>query len=203
MMMLRMHLVAIAVCALLATAHPAARAAEPSPKSAGTPVVVMDNQGRVIRTLAPEPTREAVAAKAADAERALASAKADEEQKRKDRILLDSYTTEGEIDLARNRATSVLEAQMDVAKSYTAMLAKRRAELVKGKSASGNKPSPSDDQEIARLDSEIEQQNAILAQKRQDLERIVARYSADKRRWQEISAKQPGALPVAATPAVK
>src|SRR2546426_6642247 len=108
MMMLPMHLVAIAVCALLATAHPTARAAEPSPKSAGTPVVVMDNQGRVIRTLAPEPTREAVAAKAADAERALAAAKADEEQKRKDRILLDSYTTEGEIDLARNRATSVL-----------------------------------------------------------------------------------------------
>ena len=201
--MLRMHALAIAVCALLAAALQTSHAAEALPKSAGSPVVVMDNQGRVIKTLAPEPSREAVAAKAADAERALATAKADEEQKRKDRILLDSYTTEAEIDLARNRATSVLDAQMDVAKAYTAMLAKRRAEFVKGKSASGSKPLASDEQEIARLDSEIEQQNATLVQKRQDLDRVVARYTADKRRWQELSAKQPGVLPVTASPAAK
>ncbi len=183
MMMLRMHSIAIAVCALLATALQTSHAAEPSAKSAGSPVVVMDNQGRVIRTLDPAPSREAQATKEAETERAVAAARADEERKRKDRVLTDSYTTEAEIDLARNRATSVLDAQMDVGKAYITMLAKRRAELVKGKSASGYKPLASDDQEIARLDSEIERQNAMLVQKRLELERVVARYTADKGRW--------------------
>ena len=203
MMMLRMHSVVIAVCASLAAALQSSHAAEPPAKSLGSSVVVMDKQGRVIKTLDPEPSREAQAAKAAEAERAGAAVKADEDQRRKDRVLLDSYTTEAEIDLARNRATSVLDAQVDVGKAYIAMLAKRRAELVKRKSEPGNKPLASDEQEIARLDSEIERQNATLVQKRQDLERVVARYTADKRRWQELGAKQTGALPLTASPATK
>jgi hypothetical protein len=180
------------------------QAAEAAPRGAFAPVVVMDNQGRVIKTLAPELSREAMAAKTADAERTLATAKADEDQKRKDRILFDSYTTEAEIDLARNRATSVLEAQMEIGRAYTTMLARRKGELVKRKSDAGNKPLlPPEEQEIARLDSGMEQQSAALVQKKQDLDRVSARYAADKKRWQEISAKAPATSSVAATPATK
>ena len=95
-----------AALGLLAFVHGApGQTAEATPRGTAGPVVVMDNQGRVIKTLAPELSKEATAAKAADAERAMATVKADEEQKRKDRVLFDSYTTEDEIDLARNRAT--------------------------------------------------------------------------------------------------
>ncbi len=117
-------------------------ATEATPRGAYAPVVVMDNQGRVIKTLTPELSKGAMAAKAADAERALATTKADEDQKRKDRILFDSYTTEAEIDLARDRAASVLEAQMEIGRAYANMLAKRRSELVKRKADGGNKPLP-------------------------------------------------------------
>ena len=179
-------------------------AAEGAPRGASAPVVVMDNRGRVIKTLTPELSKGAMAAKTADAERALATAKADEDQKRKDRILFDSYTTEAEIDLARDRATSVLEAQMEIGRAYATMLAKRRSELVKRKADAGNKPlPPADEDEIARLDSAMEQQSAALAQKKQDLDRALARYAADKKRWQEINGKSPAAPPVAATPATK
>jgi hypothetical protein len=180
------------------------QAAEAALRGASAPVVVMDNHGRVIKTLTPELSREAMAVKTADAERALASVKADAEQRRKDRVLFDSYTTEAEIDLARNRATSVLEAQMEIGRAYTTMLAKRKAELVKRKAEAGGKPlPPSDDQEIARLDSEMEQQSVLLAQKKQDLERVLARYGADKKRWQEITGKPPATPPVATTPPTK
>jgi hypothetical protein len=187
---------------LLAFVHGAlAQAAEATPRGTATPVVVMDNQGRVIKTLAPELSKEAIAAKAADAERARATAKADEEEKRRDRVLFDSYTTEAEIDLARNRATSVLEAQMEIGRAYTTMLERRRGELVKRKTDGGNKAlPPTDEQEIVRLDRALEQQSAALAQKKQDFDRVVARYAADKKRWQEISGKVPPASPVAATP---
>ena len=198
MLKLRPHQIVIAASALLATlALAPAWAAEPTSRGSGSGIVVMDNQGRVLKTIAPEPSRDEVAAKAADAERQRATAKADEDQKRKDRVLLDSYTTEAEIDLARNRATSVLEAQMQVAQAYLGMLGKRRNELAKRKADSGNKPLPTvDEQELAGLDAEMQRQNVSLLQKKQDLDRVVAKYAADKNRWEELRGKP--ALPASA-----
>jgi hypothetical protein len=164
----------------------------------------MDNQGRVLKTLKEPPSKEELAAKAAEEERQRDKAKVDAEQARKDRILLDSYTTEAEIDLARNRASQALEQQMEIARSYTASLAKRQAELQKRKAELGARGlPPAEEQELSRLQADLEVQNASVAQKKQDLERIVARYAADKKRWQEISEKQRLARPGApsATPA--
>ncbi|HVR92668.1 MAG TPA: hypothetical protein VHI75_02395, partial [Casimicrobiaceae bacterium] len=105
---------------------------------------------------------------------------------------------EGEIDLARNRASQAIEQQMEIARSYTASLAKRQAELQKRNAELGAKGlPPADQQELARLQAEIETQNASLVQKKQDLERIVARYAADKRRWQEIGERERLARPAA------
>jgi hypothetical protein len=198
-----LHSLLVAPCLVSLLATLPARAAEPPARSPGSPVTVMDNQGRVLKTLQEPPSKEALAAKAAEEERQRDKAKADTEQARKDRILLDSYTTEAEIDLARNRASQALEQQMEIARSYTASLAKRQTELQKHKAELGAKGlSPAEDQELARLQAEIEAQNTSLVQKKQDLERIVARYAADKRRWQEIGEKQRLARPAAtsATP---
>ena len=175
-----------------------ARAADPPTRAQGSPVTVMDNQGRVLKTLQAPPSQEELAAKAAEEERPREKGKADAEQARKDRILLDSYTTEAEIDLARNRASQALEQQMEIARSYTASLAKRQAELQKHKVELGAKGLPAaEQQELGRLQAELEVQNASVVQKKQDLDRIIARYAADKRRWQEISEKQRLARPAA------
>jgi hypothetical protein len=175
-----------------------ASAADPPARSPSSPVTVMDNQGRVLKTLQDPPSKEALAAKAAEEERQRDKAKVDAEQARKDRILLDSYTTEAEIDLARNRASHAIEQQMEIARNYTASLAKRQADLQKRKAESGAKGLPPGDvQELGRLQAEIDAQNASLVQKKQDLERIVARYAADKRRWQEIGEKERLARPAA------
>ncbi len=193
-----LHSLLVTPClASLLVAQPA-RAADPPARNLGSSVVVMDNQGRVLKTLQAPPSKDELAAKAAEEERQRDKAKADAEQARKDRILLDSYTTEAEIDLARNRASQAIEQQMEIARSYTASLAKRQAELQKQKAELGAKGlPPADEQELGRLQAEIEVQNASLVQKKQDLERIVARYAADKRRWQEIGDKQRLARPAA------
>ena len=181
-----------------------AHAAEPPTRGPSSTVTVMDNQGRVLKTLQAPPSKEELAAKAADEERQRDKAKVDAEQVRKDRILLDSYTTESEIDLARNRASQALEQQMEIARNYTAALGKRHAELQKHKAELGAKGlPPAEEQELGRLQAELDAQNASVSQKKQDLERIVARYAADKKRWQEISEKQrlarPGATSAATT----
>ena len=199
-MMLRfwLHSLLVTPCLVSLLVAPPASAADPPARSPSSPVTVMDNQGRVLKTLKDPPTKEALAAKAAEEERERDKAKVDAEQARKDRILLDSYTTEGEIDLARNRASHAIEQQMEIARSYTASLAKRQAELQKQKSELGAKGlPPAEEQELGRLKAEIEAQNASVMQKKQDLERIVARYAADKRRWQEIGEKERLARPAA------
>ena len=194
---LRSRLVTPCLVSLL-VATPARAADPPAARSPSSPVTVMDNQGRVLKTLQDPPSKESLAAKAAEEERQRDKAKTDAEQARKDRILLDSYTTEAEIDLARNRASQAIEQQMEIARSYTASLAKRQAELQKRKAELGAKGlPPADEQELGRLQAEIEVQNASLVQKKQDLDRIVARYAADKRRWQEIGDKQRLARPAA------
>jgi hypothetical protein len=185
----RHHMVApcIATLLLALTAH----AADPPARGPGSPVTVMDNQGRVLKTLREPASKEELATKAAEEERQRDKAKIDAEQARKDRILLDSYTTEAEIDLARNRASQALEQQMEIARSYTASLTKRRAELQKRKADLGVKGwTPAEEQELAALQADIDAQNASMAQKKQDLDRLVARYAADKKRWQEIGEKQ-------------
>jgi len=192
-----MYRLLIAPIMMLLSASPLAGAAEPSARNASSGVVVMDNQGRVLKTLQAPATREELAAKAAEEERQRDKAKADAEQARKDKILLDSYTTEAEIDLARNRASQALEQQMEIARNYTASLGKRQAELQKHKAELGAKGlPPAEEDELGRVQADLAAQNASIAQKKQDLDRIVARYAADKRRWEEIGEKQGMARPV-------
>jgi hypothetical protein len=201
-----MHSMLAAPClASLLVALPL-HAAEPArtTTTTGSGVVVMDNQGRVLRTLQAPPTKDELAAKASDEERARDKAKVDAEQARKDRILLDSYTTEGEIDLARNRASQALDQQMEIARNYAASLISRQTELRKHKAELGAKGlPPEEEQELGRLQAEIEVQNASIVQKKQDLDRIIARYTADKRRWQELADKQRMPRPVASSPVAK
>jgi hypothetical protein len=193
-----LHSLLVTPCLLSLLVPLPALAADPPTRAPGSPVTVMDNQGRVLKTLQAPPSQEELAAKAAEEERQRDKAKADAEQARKDRILLDSYTTEAEIDLARNRARQALEQQMEIARSYTASLAKRQAELQKHRVELGPRGlPPAEEQELGRLQRELEVQNASVVQKKQDLDRIIARYAADKRRWQEISEKQRLARPAA------
>jgi hypothetical protein len=197
-----LHSLFVTPCLLMLVVALPARAADPPTRGPGSPVTVMDNQGRVLKTLQAPPSKEELAAKASEEERQRDKVKADAEQARKDRILLDSYTTEAEIDLARNRASQALEQQMEIARNYTASLSKRQAELQKRKAELGVKGlPPAEEQELGRLQVEVEMQNASVVQKKQDLERIIARYAADKRRWQEISEKQRLARPAATSAA--
>jgi hypothetical protein len=164
-----------------------AQAADPPPRPASPGISVLDHQGRVVKTIDDDQERARRAAQSVDTEQQRAAAKADEEQRRRDRILLSSYTTEAEIDLARNRATSSIEAQMEGTRLYIAALARRRAEYEKAKGTSNRPLPPADEAELARLKTEMEVQDTSQLQRKQDLERVNARYAADKLRWQEIN----------------
>ncbi len=121
---------------------------------------------------------------------------------RRDRALLATYTMESEIDLARRRALSTIEQQIQSATAYTGQLTKRKADIGQRKAALGDKPVPAVlEREIANIDSELARQDELLASKQKEIAVVNARYDADKKRWRELRAATEAQMRGAAPPA--
>jgi hypothetical protein len=174
------------------------------PEAVNKGTVVMDKQGRPIKKIEAAPTPDQQKAKELEDERQKAIARQRDEQTRKDMALLQSYTSEDEIEFARNRAISAVSNQIKSAEAYTSELTRRQQEIEKQKVVLAGKPMPAAlETETASLSAEIDRQGRLLALKKDELSTISARYDIDKRRWQEIKADQTRATAVGLEPANK
>lgn len=161
------------------------------PESVSKGATVLDKQGRSVRKIEPAPTAEQRRASEAEAERQREQAKTDAERARRDRALTQSFSSEAEIDVARARAISTVDAQLKTLQAYIADMGRRKQELEKRKAALGAKPLPAAlDNEINSVTEELARQTALFAQKKETLVAVGKRYDADKQRWQEIKAEQ-------------
>ena len=165
--------------------------------------IEFNKQGIAIRKTDPAVTPEQRKAREAEAEQQREAAKQQAETARRDRALLDSYTTESDIDLAKNRSLRTVEAALKSAQAYSAQLTKRKAELSAGKTALAGKPVPANlERELAAADTELARQAELIARKEQELVTIATRYDADKARWQALKGgRVTPPPPVAAAPA--
>jgi len=151
--------------------------------------IVLDKQGRAVRTIEPPPTAEQMRARADEAERKKTLEKEQETAARRDRALLASYTTESEIDLAKARASATYETQIQSAQAYMSQLTRRKQDIDQRKARFGDKPIPAQlEAESATVDSEYAKNTDLVAQKRRELAAVIARYEADKARWRELKA---------------
>jgi Domain of unknown function (DUF4124) len=160
-----------------------------APPEAPKGATVLDKQARPVKKIEAPLTSEQQKAKADEEERQKALAKARDDQQRKDRALMASYTSENEIDLARNRAVTTLEGQIRSAQTFTETLAKQQKALVARKESYAGKPLPVElEHEAASVDAEISRQNILIRQKQEELEMVAAKYDTIKQRWREILA---------------
>lgn len=169
--------------------------------------VVLDKYGVPIKRNDPALTPEQRRKMAEEEARAEQLAKDRELVDRRDRALLATYTVEGEIDLARRRALSTIEQQIQSATAYTAQLTKRKAEVDQRKAALGDKAVPPVlEREIANIDAELTRQSELVTAKEREIVMVNARYDADKKRWRELraatEAQMRGAAPPVASPGV-
>ena len=127
-------------------------------------------------------------ASAAAQERDRQLARERQASERRDRALLDSYSSVAEIDLARERALSTLRSQIASATSYVAEITKRRDELLAEKAGYGAKPVPGGvTRELASIDAELQRQHAFIAARRKEEATITARYDADRLRYEQLT----------------
>lgn len=149
--------------------------------------VELNKQGVTVKRNDPALTPEQRRAREVEEERARQFAKEREVIERRDRALLSTYTMESEIDLARNRALATLDAQIQSANGYSALLNKRKAELDARKAALGDKPVPPVlERELANINVTLEGQTELIATKQKEVIVVTARFDADKKRWQDL-----------------
>jgi hypothetical protein len=159
------------------------------PETTDKPSVELNKQGVPIRRIEPPPSAEQRRAKAAEDERQKQLTREREVVDRRDRALMQSYTSENEIDLARTRALATIDTQVQSAQAYSVQLTKRRKELEAQRKTFGDKsPPPAFEREMESIDSELAKQDVLIAEKKRETAAVTARYDADKQRWRELRA---------------
>lgn len=114
---------------------------------------------------------------------------------RRDRALIESYTNEAEIDLAKSRAVATIDGQVQSAHAFIAQMVKRRQELEDKKPTYAPRPVPGSlVREIETIDAEVARQNEYIAAKEKEAANVAARYDADKQRFRELRAGASGSV---------
>ena len=144
----------------------------------------ISRSGTVIRKIEPSGTRIAPESKAKSAE----SEKSAAEQKRRDKALLDSYSSEREIDAVRDRNVEILKTRLAAARGVLqkAEAREQRAQQMvdtKGKAATTVN---ANDLELAKQERATAAKTVARLEK--DLEETQARFAADTKRWLELRA---------------
>jgi len=181
-----------ALAALLAVA-PAAQAAfkcvdekgkshfQDTPPVACANVVIYEvsASGTVIRKLEPSGGA-AAAAKNLDAERR------DAERKRRDRALLDSYSSAPEFDVARDRNLEIINSRLDGTKTRLTQVEQRETELRTAVTSYKGKAPPAVTQDLEKVSAERSQLAASVARFQKEYEHTRTQFDADKARWIEL-----------------
>jgi hypothetical protein len=114
---------------------------------------------------------------------------------RRDKALIESYSNEREIELAKTRAVATIEGQVESAQSFVAQMQKRRDELESQKVTFAPRPVPGTiDREIETIDGEVARQKDFIAGKRKESATVGARYDADRQRFRELRGEPTGSV---------
>ncbi len=154
----------------------------------------LNKRGIVIQQTGPAPTAEQKRAQQADVERRKAEQLKEQEQRRRDKALLETYTNEKEIELKRGRDVQLLEdlveilqANLKAANERYDQANSRTAQYVRNK-----QPVPANIQEeIDRVRGEKTKFERQIADKRKEIQETNQRYDEVKRRFRELHGDQP------------
>lgn len=167
---------------------------------AGCADVVMyeiSKTGRVLRQIDPTPTPEQVKHRNEQSERQKEADRAAGEQKRKDLALLNTYSTEREVDVARDRNIEPLRGRIASAHERMRVVEKREKQVeeelefykagqAKGKGrddATPRAPPPALVAEAEHIRKEKEALTKSVAVHEKEIEALRLRYESDKQRW--------------------
>lgn len=201
----RMKTLCLAVSALMALpAHAAFKCVDekgrthigdtPPEQCAKVVMYEVTRTGQILRTIQPTLTEEQVKARIAEDEKRKEGEKVAAEQKRKDLALLATYSSEAEVDVARDRNVEPIQGRIKLAKERITAIDKRNKELDEelefykaGKSSKAGakkvEAPPMMVEEQARLKHEKQTVTKSIAGYEKEITELTAKYNVDKKRW--------------------
>lgn len=151
----------------------------------------LNKQGLVIKRTQSEAERRAEAERQAEQKRIQ---EAQQQQAQRDRALTQTYTTEAEIDLARDRALEHHKLAIKGAQIRAEVVNKNIDELRKRIATveqSGRKVGPGLTEALAQAERERDELKRTVQQNEEAMQQVRARYEADKQRFRELTAAKP------------
>jgi DNA repair exonuclease SbcCD ATPase subunit len=159
----------------------------PPPECLGKSTQELSSQGRVIRenvVLTPEQQ----ALQEAEKKRKDEQEQQAREERRKNAALLNTYSSEKDIEEARTRALRQAEEAIKQTEKRITEAEKRRKDFEREKEFYAKKgPPPKLLQDIQNAEIELKNQHDLLDAKRKEIGTINARYDEDKRRYLELT----------------
>ncbi len=121
------------------------------------------------------------------------------EQDRRNRALLATYSSDNDIDSARDRTIADIEKAIRESEEKLAELSKRRQQLDK-EAEFYRKGSPPPELKSQMRDNESDSKSLkeAIENRKKEIESVRARYDDDKRRYRELIGKKPAGQPEAA-----
>jgi hypothetical protein len=149
----------------------------------------LDKSGTVIRQTERAPSAAEVQAREAERKKKAESDERAKEERRKNTALLNTYSSEKDIEDQRARALKEAQDAIEATEKSIVGAQKRQKELESEKEFYVKKPMPAKlKQEISNVDIEIKNSTSLLEAKRKEIVVINAKYDEDKRRYAELTA---------------
>jgi chromosome segregation ATPase len=164
----------------------------------------LNQRGVTVNTQEAAPTPEQLKAREQEAARKKVEAQKAEQQARKDRALLDTFTTEQDIDDKRKREISAVDAHIGNLETTLRNANERQtqaAQKVEDYRKGTGKVPPAIQEEVTRIDQEKLSLNSQLARKRKEITEINTYYSELRARFIELKGPATPASKAPVTPA--
>ncbi len=170
----------------------------PPGECADRPVRELRPDGSVRRVIEPPLTPEQRAARDAEARRQIEEAERQRGQMRRDLSLLETYGSENEIEATRNRALGDRQVIIERANKRMEELKRERKKLDDETEFYAKRDLPEKLKRSLAANNEMQKsQQKIIAETRQEMERVNERYDAELKRFRELVSA--GAQPVQRT----
>jgi hypothetical protein len=164
----------------------------PPTECLGKEMEELSKQGTVVKKREAALTPEQLVAREAEEKRKKEEELAAKEERRKNQALLNTYSSEKDIEDGRQRALKQAEQATKEIEKRIAEAQTRAKALASEKEFYAKKPMPKKLQDDARNnDLDLTTQQGALAGKKKELDEINAKYDEDKRRYLELTGAKP------------
>lgn len=117
------------------------------------------------------------------------------EEKRKNQALINTYTSEKDVDIARDRTLADMEGRAKEVQAKYAEVVKRKQKLEAEMEFYKKKPVPAElKEQIKASETEIKAQQAAIEAKRQEMDQVRIRFEEEKKRYLELTRGSKGAV---------